>query len=253
MIKVCVPQAEQNLQHPQAPLPITLRGARLIIVQTNYMTRWEEYDCRSVPVACQINKCLMTLSLPLFNLIRGGTDLLDGWLYSNRLWIWSRGLPALHLLCVLVCSAAAWLLPRPLNCSWPPAGPAVWLHWSTLLQHVWETRARRSCNHICVSLGLCGWVCVCVGGGVFHWWITIKHFVDDVYENNKETERDESLQASNPACGLWHISVTPFNTNNKAKTQFMVDQSCLLMFVFHIAIMKHETWNKYGIFNNSHA
>lgn len=42
-----------------------------IIVRTNYMTRWEEYDCRSVPVVYQINKCLMTLSLPLFNLIRG--------------------------------------------------------------------------------------------------------------------------------------------------------------------------------------
>lgn len=111
MIKVCVPQAKHNLQHPQVPLPVTLHGAKLIIVQTNYMTRWEKYDCRSVPVVCQINKCLMTLSLPLFNLIRGGADLLDGWLYSNRLWIWSRGLPALHSLCVLVCSAAAWLLP----------------------------------------------------------------------------------------------------------------------------------------------
>lgn len=78
MIKVCVPQAWHNLQHPQVPLPITRRGTKLIIVQTNYTTLREEYDCRSVPVVCQINKCLMTLSLPLFNLIRGGTDLLDG-------------------------------------------------------------------------------------------------------------------------------------------------------------------------------
>lgn len=82
------------------------------------------YDCRSVPMVYQINKCLMTLSLPLFNLIRGGTALLDGWLYSSRLWIWNRGLPALHSLCVLLC-AAAWLLPKPLNYSWPPAGSAV--------------------------------------------------------------------------------------------------------------------------------
>lgn len=91
----------------------------------NYMTRWEDYRCRSVPVVCQINKCLMTLSLRLFNLIRGGTDLLDGWLYSNRLWIWNRGLPALDSLCVLVSSAAAWLQPEPLNYCWPPEGPAV--------------------------------------------------------------------------------------------------------------------------------
>lgn len=137
MIKVCVPH---NLQHPQAPLPITLCGAKLIIVQTNYMTWWEEYNCRSVPVVCQINKCLMTLSLPLFNLIRGWTDLLDGWLYSKQPWIWSRGtanpvirrvywfVPQLRDCCLSHLTIADHRRAQLCDCS----------HLSILLQHVSE-------------------------------------------------------------------------------------------------------------------
>lgn len=167
------------------------------------MTRWEEYDCRSVPVVCQINKCLMTLSLPLFNLIRGGTDLLDGWLYSNRLWIWSRGLPAFHSLCVLVCSAAAWLPTKPLNCIWPPEDPAVWLQ---PFEHPAAARLRKQTRQsrnqfcrllTCVSQVMC--VCVCM----FYWWITIKYICQwHFLQWQQTTVNKESLQAGESTSGF---------------------------------------------------
>lgn len=76
---------------------------------------------------------------------------------------------------LLVCSAAAWLLPKPLNYSWPPTGPAVWLQ---PFDHPAAARLRQTHEMIAIEsilqvAELCHLDDILMF--VFHWWITIKH------------------------------------------------------------------------------
>lgn len=133
------------------------------------------YVCCSVPRVCQINKCLMTHSLPLFNLIRRG-DRFAGWMALKQQTVnlkLGTARPSfvvciglflqLFDCCQSHLTIADHRQTQLCGCS----------HLSILLQHVWENRRD---DHVtdsegCWTPSLIWRVCMCV----FHWWITTKY------------------------------------------------------------------------------